>query len=1084
VTNSFLVTVREVNVAPGFVGLSDGTVDELATYQQVLTVSDSDVPAQNLTLTLLSGPSGSSINNGVFSWVPNEAQGPSTSEVVVAVSDGQISTTNRFSVVVREVNVAPGFVGLSDGSVDELATYQQVLTVSDSDVPAQNLTLTLLSGPSGSSINNGVFSWVPNEAQGPSTSEVVVAVSDGQVSTTNRFSVVVREVNSLPSLAGATNTTIDELVGYTQSLVPSDSDVPVQALGVTLLSGPTGLVVTNGVLAWTPSEAEGPSINEVVVAISDGVGAVTNSFLVTVREVNVAPGFVGLSDGTVDELATYQQVLTVSDSDVPAQNLTLTLLSGPSGSSINNGVFSWVPNEAQGPSTSEVVVAVSDGQISTTNRFSVVVREVNVAPGFVGLSDGSVDELATYQQVLTVVDSDVPAQNLTLTLLSGPSGSSINNGVFNWVPNEAQGPSTSEVVVAVSDGQVSTTNRFSVVAREVNTPPTMAGATDAILLELVGFIQDLMPRDTDVPAQTLTVNLISGPQGLTVINGIVSWTPTAAQGPSTNTVVVAISDGVNAVTNRFELKVIDVNTLPTLVGATSATISEMVGYTQNLAPTDSDIPAQSLTVTLLSGPIGMVVTNGVLAWTPSEAQGPSTNTVTVAVTDGVGSVTNSFVLTVREVNVLPTLPGATNAAISELVGYTQNLAPTDGDIPVQSLTVTLLGGPTGIVVTNGVLAWTPSAAQGPSTNIVTVAVTDGVGSVTNSFVLTVRDGNVLPTLVGATNATIFEMVGYTQNLAPVDSDIPAQSLTVTLLGGPTGIVVTNGVLAWTPSEAQGPSTNTVTVAVTDGVGSVTNSFVLTVREVNVLPTLVEATNATISELVGYTQNLAPTDSDIPAQSLTVTLLSGPIGMVVTNGVLAWTPSEAQGPSTNTVTVAVTDGVGTVTNSFVLTAREVNGAPRWGTIQDGVVMVGSEYLQRLEALDDDLPAQVLAFRLLDAPAGASLDSGLFRWTPVSSQGESTHRIVVSVSDGLVAVTKEFLIRVTAASTPPAFVGIPELSGDRLRLRFRIQASTRLEVSEDMLSWRSYSTPGGTEGSVVVEEIPVELGYKFFRLVRTP
>jgi hypothetical protein len=91
--------------------------------------------------------------------------------------------------------------------------------------------------------------------------------------------------NTIPRFAGATNATIDELVGFTQNLAPKDDDVPVQALAVRLLSGPTGLVVTNGVLAWTPTEAQGPSTNHIVVAVSDGVASVTNSFTLFVREV-------------------------------------------------------------------------------------------------------------------------------------------------------------------------------------------------------------------------------------------------------------------------------------------------------------------------------------------------------------------------------------------------------------------------------------------------------------------------------------------------------------------------------------------------------------------------------------------------------------------------------------------------------------------------------------------------------------------------------------------------------------------------------------------------------------------------------
>ena len=124
-----------------------------------------------------------------------------------------------------------------------------------------------------------------------------------------------------------------------------------------------------------------------------------------------------------------------------------------------------------------------------------------------------------------------------------------------------------------------------------------------------------------------------------------------------------------------------------------------------------------------------------------------------------------------------------------------------------------------------------------------------------------------------------------------------------------------------------PSTNTVRVSVTDGVASVTNSFTVVVREVNVAPVFATIVTQTFDELTPLSLTLSATDADIPVQTLAYTLVSGPSGMTITSaGALAWTPTEAQGPSTNTILVSVTDGVARVTNSFTVVVREVNVAP--------------------------------------------------------------------------------------------------------------------------------------------------------------
>jgi len=50
-------------------------------------------------------------------------------------------------------------------------------------------------------VTNSVLAWTPSEAQGPSTNSVVVAVSDGKVTVTSNFTVIVREVPDVPSNA-------------------------------------------------------------------------------------------------------------------------------------------------------------------------------------------------------------------------------------------------------------------------------------------------------------------------------------------------------------------------------------------------------------------------------------------------------------------------------------------------------------------------------------------------------------------------------------------------------------------------------------------------------------------------------------------------------------------------------------------------------------------------------------------------------------------------------------------------------------------------------------------------------------------
>jgi hypothetical protein len=75
----------------------------LLTY--TATATDSDLPAQKLAFSLEAGaPAGASITpEGVFSWTPTEAQGPSTNSMTVKVTDNgspALSEIQSFTIVV------------------------------------------------------------------------------------------------------------------------------------------------------------------------------------------------------------------------------------------------------------------------------------------------------------------------------------------------------------------------------------------------------------------------------------------------------------------------------------------------------------------------------------------------------------------------------------------------------------------------------------------------------------------------------------------------------------------------------------------------------------------------------------------------------------------------------------------------------------------------------------------------------------------------------------------------------------------------------------------------------------------------
>src|SRR5207249_10026419 len=112
-----------------------------------------------------------------------------------------------------------------------------------------------------------------------------------------------------------------------------------------------------------------------------------------------------------------------------------------------------------------------------------------------------------------------------------------------------------------------------------------------------------------------------------------------------------------------------------------------------------------------------------------------------------------------------------------------------------------------------------------------------------------------------------------------------------------------------------------------------------------------------------------------------------------SGLFSWTPTEAQGPSTNTVTVRVTDnGVPPLsdTRNFTIVVNEVNTPPVLAGLSNRTINEGSTITFTNSATDADVPENLLTYGLdPGAPTGASLDpvTGVFRSEEHTSELQS-------------------------------------------------------------------------------------------------
>ncbi|MBT8216579.1 MAG: tandem-95 repeat protein [Acidimicrobiia bacterium] len=963
--------------------------------------------------------------------------GVGTDDEVSAITIDGSNNTSEFGANLA-VNTAPVLDPIGNQSVDELTALGFTATASDAD-SGDTLTFSLSGAPVGASITaGGVFSWTPTEAQGPGSYVFDVIVTDDATpagSDSETITVTVNEVNVAPVLDPVWDQSVDEQTALGFTATASDADVPANTLTFSLVGAPAGASITpGGVFSWTPSEAQGPgSYTFDVVVTDDGTPALADSetITVTVNEVNVAPVVVDPGNQTNAESDAVSLFVGASDADVPANGLTWNAVGLPTGLWMNpaTGEISGTIDALAGSgSPYSVTVTVTDDGAPNLNdsvAFSWVVTDVNRSPVLDAVGNQSIDELMNLSFTATASDPDL--DSLTFSLVGAPVGASMTaGGAFSWTPTETQGPGSYTFDVVVTDDgtpALNDTETITVTVNEVNVAPTLTSPGDQTNAESDVVSVFAPATDPDLPANGLTWSATGLPAGLSIspATGEIAGTvdPLAAAGSPYSVTITVTDDGAPVANDSVAITwtVTDTNRPPVLDPVGDRVVDEQV--TLSFTATASDPDLDSFSFSLSGAPAGASITpGGGFSWTPTEAQGPGSYTFDVIVSDNgvpVLTDTETITVTVNEVNLPPVPDPIADYAFSEYTVLNLTASASDPDDPANSISWSIVSGPAGATLTPaGDFSWTADETHGGSTYTFTLRATDdGVPAASGdvSFDVTVTEDNQPPWALPIADVTIDEQVTFSFTAAATDADIPANNLTWSLSSGP-GFILPNGNYSWNPGEADGPGTYVVTLRVTDdGAGNLWDeeAFTITVDEVNTAPTPDPIANRTLDELDTVTVNATATDSDIPANSLSWTLDAGP-GAVTPGGVYSWTPTEADGPGTYSVTLRVVDDgipslstpvtfdvmVNEINNNVPVAVDDAYGA----TLEGGTRVVPAASGVLANDTDGDIPADPLSAVLVtDVSHGvlALAADGSFTYTHDGSENH-TDSFTYEVFDG--------------------------------------------------------------------------------------
>ena len=969
----------------------------------------------------------------------------------------------------------------------------QITTTSDPDGDA--LTYSVATNPT----NGGLSGTAPNLTYTPNvdfngSDSFTFTVNDGQLtSSAATVSITVNAVNDPPSFTKGADQTVDEDAGAqtVNSWATNFSPGPADESGQTLI-----FVVTNnnnalfsvqpsidatGNLTYTPA-ANASGVATVTVQLKDNGGTANGgvdtsaeqTFTLTVTGVNDVPSFIKGSDQSVNEDAGAQTVsgwaTAISAGSANESGQTLTFLV----TNDNTGLFSTQPSiDASGNLTytpaanasgvATVTVKLQDnggtanGGVDTSveQTFTVTVNPINDVP-MADAQSVTTDEDVTKQ--ITLTGSDVDGDALTFIIVDQPSKGqvSLEGAVATYLPN-TDFHGADSFTFTVSDGQVTSGKApVNTQVNPVNDPPTLGDLADLTINQDAGLQSISLtvgPGDGDYEAdQSVVVTATSSNLSLiphpTISGNTLTYTPVAgAHGSATITVIANDGQSVNGTITKTFTVIVPVCEPPTLADIASQTIDEDAGtqtVTIPLVGTGGCNENKIFTLTSTSSNPGLIPnptiayispnSTGTLTYTPVvDANG--TATITVTASDGVGTITKTFTVTVNPVNDLPTLEDIAarltdeDKAITGIAFIVDEGGGSDED--AQNLTVTATSSdptlvPNGNITVNytadgaadatgGTLDITPTADLSGSATI-TVTVNDGQSvnnTVSKTFTLTVIAENDPPTLGDIADQSTNEDVTLTGIVFTVDEGDGAsedtQTLTVTATSSnstliPNGNITINytadgavdatgGTLDITPvSDQSGTTTITVTVQ-DDGTGTptVTDTFVLTVNPVNDLPTLGDIADQSANEdtpLSGIAFTVDEGDgASEDTQTLTVTATSSnttliPNGNITVNytadgaadatgGTLDITPVADQSGSA-TITVTVNDGQ-SVNNTISKTfTLTVNPVNDLPTLGDIAD----------QSTNEDTPLSGIAFTV-DEGDGASEDTQTLTVTATSS-----------------------------------------------------------------------------------------------------
>jgi len=742
---TFAVSIKNQNDAPVIASSASSTMTQLSqgaqgdVYTHRVEVIDLDVGDAFRFELLDDAPAGLTI--GEFSGIIE-----TDSSVDTLALGGYPFTIRAYDLAgayaeqahLLTVTLADNFVPVISSTAPESVLlgdqYRYPVIAADPDGDAIQFFMSRTQPGLSIDADTGLILWIPSATNvGLKTAEVSVIDANGAISK-QYFLIDVIEptlINAAPVITSVPSGVV--YAGKVYGYQVMASDVDGDELAYSVVADISEIAIdSQGLLTWLPRQDLVGRAIVVSVQVDDGRGGIARQQLTL--PVNASANHPPIISST-PTLASYvdrpyQYTLIASDED--GDRFSFELLDKANGMTLvdsqGDKQIQWTPSPVQVDSTQNVTVKVTDARgAASTQTFSVYVNALvtaNAPPVITSVPTSSVYANRVYHYAVVATDADNDILTYSLSTTRNDVSIDGSTGLLTWLPTDGDIGETIALSVQVKDGSggLAWQNLLLPVNDIANQAPVIRSVPGIVSFVDAAYHYQIVASDEDGDAFSLT--LLEAPEGMSLADDRIQWTPSSAQAGRAHQVTLKAEDARGAAsTQSFSVyvnEVITANTAPDILSVPSspAIIGREYGYDIMAVDPDGDTLTYSLGSTLT----GLTLSNsptdaGALRWTPTIDQ-LGTHTLDVRVSDGRATATQTFLLDVIEAPVIDDngnqnqAPQITSRPRTETVQnqqYQYQLIATDADDDILNHGSLIL--PEGATYNDGLFSWTPTPAQ-------------------------------------------------------------------------------------------------------------------------------------------------------------------------------------------------------------------------------------------------------------------------------------------------------------------------------------------------------------------------------------